>query len=569
VSEPSRIRFGDCELDLDGYVLKRDGAPQPVEPQVLDLLAHLARNPGRLVSKDELIAEVWGGRIVSDAALSSRIKSARRAIGDDGERQHLIRTVHGRGFVFVGRIEPDAAPLQAAAPVAEPPRPAARSSPGARVAAVAALAAAVAIGWALVDLRQAPQVAAVPQAPVVLPERKPSVAVLNFANLTGDVAQDRLASALAEDIARLLSWRPWLRVTAPRPAVAGGDALDGAAIGRELGVRYVVDGSLRQDEGSARLAVRLVEAGSGAQVWADIFGQGQANRPNEQSRIAVQVMHVLESTLLTAESRRGLRERPDDPSAEDLAIRGRVLQLRPNTPENNDEARRLFEAALERDASSLDGLIGIAEVELNHVLNGYPPSDDADARLARAEQAIGRAIELQPHSASPQRVRGVLLRARGEADQAIAAFARAIDLDRSAADAHAQIGRAKIDVGLAAEAVEHIEQAIAFRKHVPWNWYFWAGQAAIHAGQDEAAVDFLRKAVEANPRNLNPLPWLAIAYVALGREEEAKWPMGEFRRANPDISISSFDASYRRRHPVVLAQRERILDILRRLGVPE
>src|SRR5215471_9483170 len=102
----SLIRFGDCELDLAGYEVRRAGRRCAVEPQVFELLAYLVRNPGRLVTKDELIAEVWGGRIVSDAALSGQIKAARQAIGDDGEQQRFIRTVHGRGFRFVGEIAP-------------------------------------------------------------------------------------------------------------------------------------------------------------------------------------------------------------------------------------------------------------------------------------------------------------------------------------------------------------------------------------------------------------------------------------------------------------------------------
>jgi pimeloyl-ACP methyl ester carboxylesterase/DNA-binding winged helix-turn-helix (wHTH) protein len=106
VPQRSSIKFADCELDVVAYELRRGGTVQPLEPQVFDLLAYLARNPGRLIGKDELIAKVWGGRIVSDAALSSRIKSARRAIGDDGEQQRLIRTVHGRGFRFVGEAAP-------------------------------------------------------------------------------------------------------------------------------------------------------------------------------------------------------------------------------------------------------------------------------------------------------------------------------------------------------------------------------------------------------------------------------------------------------------------------------
>src|SRR5262245_56907809 len=113
----SLIRFGDCQLDLAGYEIRRGGRPWAGEPQVFELLAYLAHNPGRLVTKDELIEKVWGGRIVSDAALSSRIKSARRAISDDGEQQRLIRTVHGRGYRFVGELMPSEPPQDA---VAEP-----------------------------------------------------------------------------------------------------------------------------------------------------------------------------------------------------------------------------------------------------------------------------------------------------------------------------------------------------------------------------------------------------------------------------------------------------------------
>ncbi len=108
---PPRLRFGDVEIDLDAFELRRGGALLPVEPQVFELLTHLARNPGRLVTKDELIETVWNGRIVSDATLASRIKSARRAIGDDGEQQKWITTVHGRGVRFVAEVagEPPAA----------------------------------------------------------------------------------------------------------------------------------------------------------------------------------------------------------------------------------------------------------------------------------------------------------------------------------------------------------------------------------------------------------------------------------------------------------------------------
>ena len=147
---PTRIRFADCELDLEVFQLRRGGVPQSVEPQVFELLAYLARNPGRLVGKDELNAQVWGGRIVSDAALSSRIKSARRAVGDDGEQQRFIRTVHGRGFRFVAKIAPVDMPAVAQAAHG-------RSRRAVLVAGGVAGAAIAALGGVVLRLRQPPQ----------------------------------------------------------------------------------------------------------------------------------------------------------------------------------------------------------------------------------------------------------------------------------------------------------------------------------------------------------------------------------------------------------------------------
>src|SRR5688500_5487954 len=117
---PSRLRFGDVEIDLEAFELRCAGALTAVEPQVFELVSYLARNPGRLVTKDELIKTVWNGRIVSDATLASRIKSARRAIGDDGEQQKWIRTVHGRGVRFVGTVEDDSKPGAPDLPASDP-----------------------------------------------------------------------------------------------------------------------------------------------------------------------------------------------------------------------------------------------------------------------------------------------------------------------------------------------------------------------------------------------------------------------------------------------------------------
>ena len=220
------IRFGDCELDLAGYEVRRDGQRRAVEPQVFELLAYLVRNPGRLVTKDELIAEVWSGRIVSDSALSGQIKSARQAIGDDGEQQRLIRTVHGRGFRFVGEL------THAEQPHGDEP-------------------------------------AGAEKRPLALPD-KPSIAVLPFANLSGDPEQEYFADGMVEDITTALSRVKEFFVIARNSAFTyKGKSVDVKRIGRELGVRYLVEGSVRRAGGRVRIAGQLIDAETGAHLWAD------------------------------------------------------------------------------------------------------------------------------------------------------------------------------------------------------------------------------------------------------------------------------------------------------------
>src|SRR5262245_19179790 len=179
MAESTYIRFGECEIDVAGFALRRNGAVCEVEPQVLELLLYLVRNPDRLITKDDLIAQVWHGRIVSDTTITSRIKSARQAIGDDGTQQKFIRTVHGRGVRFIGAVE------TATRGAAEP-----GTRDGLRRVDEARTAIATAI------------------------ESWPAIAVLPFANISGDPEQDYFADGLTEDIITDLARFRELRVVA-------------------------------------------------------------------------------------------------------------------------------------------------------------------------------------------------------------------------------------------------------------------------------------------------------------------------------------------------------------------
>jgi DNA-binding winged helix-turn-helix (wHTH) protein/tetratricopeptide (TPR) repeat protein len=577
VTAPSRIRFGDCELDLDGFELRRGGQPQSIEPQVFELLSYFARNPGRLVSKDELIAEVWGGRIVSDAALSSRIKSARRAIGDDGEQQRLIRTVHGRGFRFVGEIL-DRAQLGAPSETsptdrAITPRRNLRTVLG-RVqrlstAWIAALAMAVAVGSAVaVTLVRSTANQDTSSTAGAATQARLSVVLLPFGAQGG---ADTVADALAADVAaRLSRWRPVRIGVRALPDTAGQQAI-GPASARAFAAPYAARGRLRHDGQTTHIDVELIYTGSDRVLWARGLVYPSADTIEARKRMAAEIARLLGLQILFAENQRSQRERPDTTDPEDLTIRAWALLLRSShTLEATTQARQMLETALAMQGDSPAALVGLAAVEVSHVINEWPPRDGREARLERADAALKRAVSLAPDDAYAHRVRGRLLRARGEPEQAVAAFQKALELDPYEATVHAELGRVKIDTGRAAEAVQHIDHALQISPHSGGrgSWYFWAGQAALHAGDDEAAVTWLRKAVEDNPNYQNPLPWLAAAYEMLDRRAEARWPLEQFLRVHPDLTVSGFDTAYHRRNPVVQAQRERIAAALRRLGIP-
>src|SRR5882724_3973710 len=223
-----RLVFGDCALDPARRELSRGGEPVHLEPQVFDLLLHLIRNRDHVVSKDELLAAVWQGRIVSESTLSTRINAARCAIGDSGERQQLVRTVARRGLRFVGEVEQEAV---------EPEKPGEATSRAS--------------------------------------DGRAAIAVLPFANMSGDPAQDYFSDGITEDIITDLSrWRQLAVQSRSASFRYRGVAADLGRMARELNVRYVVEGSVQRRGERIRISVQLIDTATGSHVWADRFDHG-------------------------------------------------------------------------------------------------------------------------------------------------------------------------------------------------------------------------------------------------------------------------------------------------------
>jgi TolB-like protein len=264
-----RFGFGDYLIDAERRELRRADQLVELEPQVFDILLHLIRNGERVVSKDELIAAIWGGRIVSHATIDSRVKAARRAVGDTGAAQTLIRTFPRKGLRFIAEFEEIADAKSSRA------SPASASSAG-----------------------------------LPLPD-KPSIAVLPFTNMSGDTEQEYFADGMTEDVITALSkWR-WFFVIARNSTFAyKGRSIDITQVGRELGVQYVLEGSVRRAGERIRVTAQLIDARSGAHAWAERYDQSLVDIFALQDEITRGIAAAIEPVLARSEAQHATTSRP-------------------------------------------------------------------------------------------------------------------------------------------------------------------------------------------------------------------------------------------------------------------
>ena len=280
-----RYRFGDYCLDTDRRELRRGVALVPVEPQVFDILSYLIGNREHVVSRDELIAAIWAGRIVSESALTTRINAARNAIGDNGQDQRLIKTFPRKGIRFVGTVDEHLA------------------------------------GQVTVETDRAQSIST-----LTLPDR-PSIAVLPFSNMSGDAAQDYFADGMTEEVIAALSRCTWLFVIARNSSFTyKGKAVDVRQVGRELGVRYVLEGSIRRVGGRVRFVGQLIDASSGGHIWADRYEGDMCDVFELQDRFTESVVAAIEPELQTAEIERLKRKPAANLDAYDLLLRAQQLE---------------------------------------------------------------------------------------------------------------------------------------------------------------------------------------------------------------------------------------------------
>jgi TolB-like protein len=403
-----------------------------------------------------------------------------------------------------------------------------------------------------------------------LPSSAPrlSIVVLPFANIGGDPEQEYFVDGVTETLTTDLSRISGAFVIARNTAFTfKGKAVDVKKLGRELNVRYVLEGSVQRGGNRLRVNVQLIDAETGNHLWAERFDKPVADLFDLQDEIVSRLANTLDAQLIAAEARRA--ERSTHPDAMDLYFQGWAYINKGITLEYYRKARGFFERALVLDPDNVEALVGSAIVGLQGAVSTF--YDDLTARLDAAEMAVIRALTLTPNHPMAHNILGRVYVFTNRVAQGIANCERALALDRNLADAHANIGLAKYFIGQGSETEAHIEAALRLspRDTQAFLWMLYVGVAKLWRGADGEAVAWLRRSVEANRSFPLAHFYLAAALAHLGEPGEASAAARAGLALHPSFTISRYRASAACNHPAYLAGRERTYEGLRLAGVPE
>jgi TolB-like protein len=525
--------FEDYVLDQERRELTLRGQVVAVGPQVFDLLLLFVNNPDRVVSKDELLKAVWGDRIVSESTITSHINAVRKAIGDTGEEQRLVRTVARKGYRFVGQINGDLTG-QARQPE-DDERPTAAQKP-------------------------------IPSPALALPE-KPSITVLPFQNLSGDPEQEYFADGVVEDIIAALSRLRWLFVIARNSSFTyKGQTVDARGVGQALGVRYVLEGSVRKSGNKLRITGQLIDATSGTHIWAERF-EGLLDDIFElQDQITESVVGAIAPQLERAEIERAKRKPTESLDAYDYYLRA-MAKLHSGSREAIEQALPMFYQAIELDGEFASAYGMAAWCHFWRKLNGWMvdrPAEIAEGvRLARLAVALGR-----DDAVALTRGGHALAHLAGEVDGGIALLDRARLLNPNLAPAWFLGGILRALRGETDAAIEHLNHAVRLSPLDPEMFRMQVGMALAHffAGHFDAAAAWADKALGNLPSLLVAAALVAASHALGGRMDKANLAMQRLQALDPSLRLCGLKDWLPIQRPEDFA---RFVDGLRLAGLPE
>jgi tetratricopeptide (TPR) repeat protein len=346
-----------------------------------------------------------------------------------------------------------------------------------------------------------------------------------------------------------------------------GKSVDAREIGKELGVRYVLEGSVQRDQNQVRVNAQLIDAESGGHLWADRFDGRLADLFQMQDQIVASLRSQLGAELIADEAQRA--ERASNPDSMDLYFQGLAWYNKGQNPENLAKARSYFERALALDPDNRYALLSRVKVDLSFATKSM--ADERAVRLAAIEATLIKLLSEAPNDAFVHALMGELLTRTNRGAEGIAEYERALALNPNSAYVHAEIGFARLVNGHAEETESQVREALQISPNdtSAYIWIAYAGYAKLFAGADADAVTWYRRSIELNRGYPISHLYLAAALQLLGRLDEARAEAQATLALDPDFTIRRFRVGAQSDNPVFLKQRERIIEAMQRAGIPE
>ena len=525
-----KLSFSGHVLDTERRELSRGSEPVAVEPQVFDLLVYLLLNRERVVSKDDLIGAVWGGRIVSDSTLTSRINAARKAIGDSGEQQKLIRTVARKGLRFVGAVSEHSNGGQSDPAGATAPPP---------------------------DLDQDR-----PRSTLPRPDR-PAIAVLPFTNMSGDPEQEYFSDGISEDIITALSKLRWFFVIARNSSfIYKGRAVHIRQIAEEVGVGYVVEGSVRKGGDRVRITVQLNDVATGSHLWAERYDRNLADVFAVQDEITEAIVAAIEPQIYAAEYFRAQRKPPNSLDAWDLVMRA-LSHFWRVTRQDNLVAQALLEKAIAIDPDYGQALGVLAA---SHGFSAHMGWADMAAVVPLAERAALTAILADSQDPWAHYALGCAYLYNRRFDDSLAEFELALRLNPNFSLALGYHGLALTYCGRWEEGLVAARRALRLSPRDPYSSiYCGIAGYACYVGRDyEEAMRLARDGIRQRSDFVGAHRVLTAAAGMAGQPEVGRPALQELQRVQPNISLAWIESKMPIRQP---AEMQHYLEGFRRSGL--
>jgi TolB-like protein len=494
-----QFTFDNQTLDTERRELLRDGTAIPVQPQVFDLLVYLLQNRDRVVSKEDLIGLVWAGRTVSDSTFTSRVNAARTAIGDSGRDQKLIRTISRKGLRFVGTVQ----------------EPANSNRPAGR---------------------QPEKSLERPPSGLPLPDR-PAIAVLPFNNMSGEREQEYFSDGISEDIITALSKLRWLFVIARNSSFTyKGKSVHMKQVAEELGVRYLLEGSVRKSGDRVRITAQLNDVATGSHIWAERYDRDLADVFAVQDQITEAIVAAIEPQIYAAENFRARSKPPNSLDAWDLVMRALWHYWRV-TRQDNVVAQALLEKAIAIDPNYGQALSVLATSHMSGVHLGWAELGSA---APIAERAALAAVEADSEDSWAHNALGSVYFSTRRLDDSLAEFELALHLNPNFSLAQGYYGLALSYCGRWQEAHEAAQRAIRLSPRDPSSaiYYGIAAYAQFVGRNYQQAIALAREAIRQRGDFTGAYRVLTVAAAMSGQAEVAAAALQELRRAQPNISLA-------------------------------